>query len=160
MHRKFIRKSSEKCWKTTSINMVQTLLKTCKFQLLFFIKIHHKFMKNHQKTRFGNRLGKRYHFLLIFYTFWCHLGTLGSLPGHHFSSKMLRVCRPQALLDAFWWFLHGFYYPWNLWDHFGHHFVSILMLFWKKSGEFLSSVPYNFSKISSCAFRAFFPSSA
>ena len=91
----------------------------------FFIKIHHKFMKNHQKTRFGNRLGKKYNFLFIFYTFWCPLGTLGGLPGHHFSSKMLRVCRPQALLDAFWWFLHCFYYPWNLWDHFGYHFMSI-----------------------------------
>ena len=136
--------------------MIQTLLKTCKFRLLLFIKIHQKSIRKHEKTRFGNRLGKRHHFLLIFYTFWCPLGTLGGLPGHHFSSKMLRVCRPQALLDAFWWFLHGFYYPWNLWDHFGHHFVSILVWFWKNSGEILSSVPHNFSKISSCVFHAFF----
>ena len=68
----------------------------------FFIKIHPKFMQNHQKTRFGNRLGKRHNFLYIFCTFWYPLGALGSLPGHHFSSKMLRVCWPQALLDAFW----------------------------------------------------------
>ena len=152
MHRKRIRKFSEKCWKTTSINMVQTLLKTCKFQILFFIKIHHKSMKNHQKTRFGNRLWKRHHFLLIFYTFWCPLGTLGGLPGHHFSSKMLRRCRSQALLDAFWWFLHGFYYPWNLWDHFGHHFVSILILFWKNSGK----VWYHFHTTSSRFLHVFF----
>ena len=38
MHRKRNRKSSEKCWKTTSTNMIQTLLKTCKFRLFFSIK--------------------------------------------------------------------------------------------------------------------------
>ena len=105
MPRKRNRKSSEKCWKTTSTNMIQTLLKTFTFRLLFLIKILNKSMKNHQKTRFGNRLGKRYHFLYIIYTFWCPLGTLGVLPGHNFSFKMLRGCRSQAVLDAFLWFL-------------------------------------------------------
>ena len=119
MHRKRNRKSSEKCWKTTSTNMIQTLLKTCKFRLLFFIKIHQKSIRNHEKTMFKNRLGNRHHFLQIFHTFWCSLGTPWGLPGHHFSFKMLRRCRSQALLDAFWWFLHGFSSLWSLWDHFG-----------------------------------------
>ena len=152
MHRKHNSKSSEKCWKTTSTNMIQTLLKTCKFRLLFFIKIHQKSIKNHEKTRFEHRLGNRHHFLQIFHRFWCSLGTPWGLPGHHFSSKMLRGCRGEALLDAFWWFLHGFLSLWSLWDHFGYHFVTILGSFWQNSGNILMSFPHNFSKISSCGF--------
>ena len=98
MHRKRNRKSSEKCWKTTSTNMIQTLLKTCKFRFLFFIKIHQKSTKDHEKTRFKNRLGNRHHFLQIFHRFWCSLGTPWNLPGTIFHPN----CYEGAGGKRFW----------------------------------------------------------
>ena len=78
--------------------MIQTLLKTCKFRLLFFIKIHQKSIKNHEKTRFEHRLGNRHYFLQIFIDFCPVLGPLGTSLGTIFPPK----CYEGAGVKRFW----------------------------------------------------------
>ena len=66
IHRKRTRKSPENYWKTTSTNMIQTLVKTCKFRLIFLIKIHHKSMKKPSKNEVRKQTWKTTPFFIDF----------------------------------------------------------------------------------------------
>ena len=113
--------------------MVQTLLKTCKFRLLFFIKIHQKSIKNHEKTRFKNRLGNRHHFLQIFIDFGAVLGPLEASLGTIFPPK----CCECAGGNRFWRRFDDFCVAFTTPGASGTTLGTILSPFWCHFGRIL-----------------------
>ena len=78
--------------------MIQTLLKTCKFRLLFFIRIHQKSLKNHEKR--GSKIDLEIDtiFYRFFIDFGALLGPLGASLGTIFPPK----CCGCAGAKRFW----------------------------------------------------------